>query len=125
MKVTLIQVFFLTGILTTTGHGFDREPTESDGLTAREETGVMTQGTISDLRPDQILVTSSCSLEPIRYFHGEGTIYVNENGDPISVKIVKSGVPVILFYTQSENSRIANRVIVGTTSVPTEFLIEF
>lgn len=124
MNGTLILIIFLTGTLVANDRVSDRKLTGSNGLSPIEETGTLTEGTISDVKLDQIMVTSSACLDPIRYFHGEGTIYVDENGDPISIKIVRPGVPVIVFYTQSENCRIANRVMVGTISCPPEAAAE-
>lgn len=80
----------------------------------------MTQGTISDLRNERIVVSSFSSPEPIRYFHGEGTIYVDEHGDLISLKIVRSGMSVIVFYTQTGDNRIANRIVVYNSNPPSE-----
>jgi hypothetical protein len=37
---------------------------------------------------------------------------VDENGNPVSVDVVKSGVPVTVYYTQDGDRMIASKVVV-------------
>ena len=113
MNVILIQAICLTGLLSINIRAGEVELKGSGSPDHQGESGVMTQGTIFDISSNQIVILSSGSKEPIRYSHGEGTVYVDESGNPIALKVVKSGVTVIVFYSQAEDQRMANRVIVG------------
>jgi hypothetical protein len=109
----LIQAIFLATLLPSDLGATDAESTTSDGPVEVEESGVMTHGTIHGISSGQIVVLSSCSREPIRYLHAEGTVYVDEFGDPVPFKIVKAGGAVIVFYSKTDDQRMANTVIVG------------
>lgn len=64
------------------------------------------------------MIIPSASLKPIHFMHGEGTVYVDEHGDPLIPDKVKSGVLVTVFYSQSADHPIANRVIVSGPRPP-------
>ena len=113
MNVLLTKAICLTSLLSINIRASDAEPTPPVGIAHREESGVLAHGTNSAISNDRIIVIASGSREPIRYFHGEGTIYVDESGDPILLNVVESGVSVTVFYSQTEDQRMANRVIVS------------
>jgi len=113
MKVLLTKAICLTSLLSINIRASDIESTRASGAAHREESGVLTHGTISAISNDRIVVVASGSREPVRYSHGEGTVYVDESGDPILLDVVESGVPVTVFYSQADDQRMANRVIVG------------
>lgn len=115
MNVLLTKAVCLSGLLSISLRASDVESTGLSVPVHREEPGVLTHGTISSIKPDRIIVLSQGSREAIPYFHGEGTVYVDESGGPIMLDVVKSGVPVTIFYSQAEDQRMANRVIVGKT----------
>ena len=112
MNVLLIRAIFFAGILPLCIRASDAEMANSNGKISPEEPGVITHGTILAVRSHQIVVLTQETREPVRYSHGEGTVYVDESGNPITLRTVKSGVPVIVFYTQAKDERMANRVIV-------------
>ncbi|MEQ1841400.1 MAG: hypothetical protein ABL994_13410 [Verrucomicrobiales bacterium] len=115
MNVLLTKAVCLSGLLSISLRASDVESTGFGSPVHQEESGVLTHGTISAIKPDRIVVLTPGSRELIPYFHGEGTVYVDESGDPIMLDVVKSGVPVTVFYSQAEDQRMANRVIVGKT----------
>jgi hypothetical protein len=49
---------------------------------------------------------------------------VDEDGVPVSIETVKSGVPVTVEYTRIGDRLIANRVIVRRTVLPNGTIIE-
>src|ERR1700729_1299991 len=49
-------------------------------------------GTVSEFSPNAITVTSGGA--PVSYTYSKTTTYVDENGNPVSVETVRSGVPV-------------------------------
>jgi hypothetical protein len=77
-------------------------------------------GTISEFSPDTIIIRSESSPEPIRYSYSKTTTYVDDAGNPVSMEVVKSGVPVTVHYVKEGDRVIARRVIVHrtTTSAP-------
>lgn len=75
----------------------------------------MAHGTIFNISHRRIVILSADSLEPVRYSHGEGTVYVDESDTPVTLEIVKSGIAVTVFYSEVENQRMANRVVVGVS----------
>jgi len=77
-------------------------------------------GTISDFEPDTFIIRSDRSPEPLRYSYSKTTTFVDENGAPVSREIVKSGVPVTVYYAREGDRFIASKVVVRrvTTNEP-------
>jgi len=69
-------------------------------------------GTISEFNPETIAVKTESAAEPIRYRYSKTTTYVDENGDPVSMETVKSGLPVTVYYVKDGDSLVASKVIV-------------
>ena len=79
-----------------------------------------TAGTISELGQDTIVVRSETSSSPMRYSSTQSTTYVDETGTPVSVEMVKSGLPVTVYYTRDGNRLVADIVVVRKTTSTTE-----
>jgi hypothetical protein len=78
-------------------------------------------GTISEFSPDTIVVRSETSTAPVRYSYSKTTTYVDETGAPVSMELVKSGLPVTVYYVKEGDRMVANRVVVRkqtTTTAP-------
>jgi len=71
-------------------------------------------GTVSEFSPSVITVNSGGS--PVSYSYSKTTTYVDENGNPVSVETVRSGVPVTVYYSQDGSRMMASKVVVH--SVP-------
>jgi hypothetical protein len=87
------------------------------GHTAVAQTAVTTStttsaGTISEFSPETIVIRSETSPEPVRYSYTKSTTYVDEAGAPVSMDLVKSGLPVTVYYAKEGDRMIANRVVV-------------
>jgi len=67
-------------------------------------------GTVSEFSPSVITVTSGGA--PVSYTYSKTTTYVDENGNPVSVETVRSGVPVTVYYSQDGTRMLASKVIV-------------
>ena len=78
-----------------------------------------TAGTISEVRPDTIVIRTETSSSPIKYSSTKTTTYVDETGAPVSIKTVKSGLPVTVYYTREGDRMIANKVVVRKTKTTT------
>lgn len=76
-------------------------------------------GTISEFSPETIVIRSESSPEPLRYTYSKTTTYVDETGAPVSMDLVKSGLPVTVHYVKEGDRLVANRVIVRRTTTTT------
>jgi hypothetical protein len=87
-------------------------------------TTTTTSGTISEFSPDTMIVRSTSGGEPIRYRYSKTTTYVDESGTPVSLEVVKSGLPVTVHYVREGDELIASKVIVRRVATPTPTVIE-
>ena len=78
-----------------------------------------TVGTVSELRPDTIVVRSETNAAPTNYTYTKKTTYVDENGAPVSVETVKSGLPVTVYSTREGDRLVADKVVVRKTTTTT------
>jgi len=87
--------------------------------TVDTRTSTETAGTISEMSPGAIVVRTETSSSPINYSSTKSTTYVDENGAPVSVETVKSGLPVTVYYTREGDRMVADKVIVRKTTTTT------
>jgi len=83
--------------------------------TSEETTTVKTTssaGVISEFGPRTIVIRRDDSPEPLRYTYTKTTTYVDETGAPVSMELVKSGLPVTVFYEKNGDEMVASKVIV-------------
>ena len=78
-------------------------------------TTTTTSGTVSQFGPGTIVVKTTTSSDPITYAYTKTTTYVDENGKPVSIETVKSGLPVTVYYDKSGNKMVATKVVVRKT----------
>ena len=69
-------------------------------------------GTITELGPETIMIKPEAATEPLRYRYTKTTTYVDENGAPVSIETVKSGLPVTVYYDKQGDEMVAKKVIV-------------
>jgi multidrug resistance efflux pump len=74
-------------------------------------------GTVSQFSPSAITVTSGGA--PVSYSYSKTTTYVDENGNPVSVETIRSGMPVTVYYSQEGDRMLASKVIVHNV-IPTD-----
>ena len=98
------------------------------------ETTTTTAGTITEFAPGRLLIKTETSATPLTYVYSKTTTYVDENGVPVSIETVKSGLPVTVYYTRVGDSLSATKVIVRkaplieevkTTTITTEIKRQF
>lgn len=85
----------------------------------KETTTTTSAGTISQLSPDTIEVRTMPSAAPVSYSYTKTTTYVDENGNPVSMETVKSGLPVTVYYSQNGDKMVATKVVVRKTTTTT------
>lgn len=81
-------------------------------------------GTISEFGPEGMVIRSEAAAEPLRYGFTRTTTYVDEDGRPVSIEQVKSGMPVTVEYARIGDRLVASRVIVRRTVTPDGTVIE-
>ena len=104
-----LNAAFLAGLLATASLASAQSTTTTTSTT-------QSVGTISQFNPDTIVVKTTSSADPISYSYSKTTTYVDQNGNPVSMETVKSGLPVTVYYTQDGDRMIASRVVVQSTS---------
>lgn len=120
MKKTILNVggaAFL-GVLLITAPASLVAQTVADSTTT---TTTSSAGTISEFSPKTIVVKTETSSDPVSYTYSKTTTYVDENGAPVSIETVKSGLPVTVYYTKDGDKMVASKVIVRkvvTTTPP-------
>ena len=84
-------------------------------------TATTATGTISTFTPDTITVSAEGATAPVAYHYSSSTTYVDDTGAPVSMEVVKSGLPVTVYYTKTGENLVASKVVVQkttTTSAP-------
>jgi len=76
------------------------------------QTTTMSVGTISEFGPQRIIIRTDSSPDPLPYTYSKTTTYVDESGAPVSIKTVRSGLPVTVYYTRVGDTFVASKVIV-------------
>jgi hypothetical protein len=74
-------------------------------------------GTISKVSPEILFVKTATSPDPVGFSYTKTTTYVDENGKPVSIETVKSGLPVTVHYDKSGTKMVATKVVVKKTEV--------
>ena len=105
---------FLAGFFVTTGMASAQTASTTTTSTTTSA------GTIDTFSPDVITVRSTTSTAPLSYSYSKTTTYVDENGNPVSMDVVKSGVPVTVYYTQDGDKMIASKVVVQKTTTTSD-----
>lgn len=73
---------------------------------------ISTEGTISESGPQLLVIRNETATAPLRYTSGSATTYVDEQGQPVSVTTLKSGVPVTVYAIKVGEAMVASKVMV-------------
>lgn len=93
-----------------------RNNVNPDGSVTRETTTTTSsEGTVTSFNPDAIAIKSESSPTPLSYSFTKTTTYVDENGNPVSIETVRSGMPVTVYYDREGDRMVATRVVVRNT----------
>lgn len=109
MTLSLSSLAFAGALLCSTTPGFAQMLTETITTTT---TTTNATGTVSQFGPDSIVVKTTTSTDPLSYSSTKTTTYVDENGNPVSMSTVKSGLPVTVYYDMDGNKMVATKVVV-------------
>lgn len=82
------------------------------------------KGVVSELADGALIVRSESDPTPLSYTYSKTTTYVDEDGHPVAVETVRSGVPVTVYYTQSPDGLVASKVVVRKTTADGKTTIE-
>lgn len=92
---------------------------QETAVTSTTTSTTFTPGVISEFSPDTIVIRSESAPAPIRYSYTKTTTYVDEDGKPVTMDIIKSGLPVKVYYIKEGDRMIANRVVVSRKKTST------
>ena len=122
--IRIIGSATLLGGMLIAPHSVIRAEDAAETVTTTETT--TSAGTISEFAPEAIVIRRENSSEPLRYSYTKSTTFVDENGAPVSMALVKSGLPVTIYYTRDGDRLVASRVIVRrhAEAVPPDRVIE-
>jgi hypothetical protein len=76
------------------------------------QTTTSSDGTITQFSPDSVVIHSETSTSPITYSYTKQTTVVDESGNPVDISVVKTGVPVHVFYDQDGDRMVARKIVV-------------
>jgi hypothetical protein len=54
----------------------------------------------------------------VSYSYTKTTTYVDENGNPLASEVIRSGVPVTVYYTRDGDRMMASKVVVHQAQMP-------
>ena len=77
-------------------------------------------GTVADFGPGAIVVRTDNATQPVTYTYRQSTVYVDENGNPVSMDVVKSGALVTVYYQKEGDDLVASKVVVRQTVPETQ-----
>lgn len=102
---TTIGALLLAGTFTLAPISFGQR-VEATSVTTTSE------GTVTEFGPQSVVIRTEAGSQPIHYISSETTNYVDENGAPLAVSMVKSGSPVTVFYTKIGDTLVASKIMV-------------
>jgi len=112
LNITATAALALASIGSHVMLGQDTIQTTTGPDAAVQTTTTTSAGTISEFSPQAIVVRTEDATEPVRYTYTKSTTYVDENGNPVSMETVKSGLPVTVYYVKDGDNLVASKVIV-------------
>jgi hypothetical protein len=66
------------------------------------------------------LVVTAPNVAPVTYAYSSHTTIVDSDGNPVGVDVVKSGVPVTVYYTKTGDQMTVSKVVVQRAVVPVQ-----
>lgn len=97
----------------TTNSSLMADPTMPTNSSLTKDASITSSdGTVNLLGPDTLVVRSTESTDSVIYSYTKMTTYVDENGNPVSVDTVKTGIPVTVYYMMDGDKKIATKVII-------------
>lgn len=79
-------------------------------VTQQTTTTTQSTGDISDLSGDSFVIRSDSG--PVTYHYTKRTTVVDQDGRPLSVDVIKSGMPVTVYYSRTGDNMEVSRVVV-------------
>jgi len=131
--VTTTQPVTPTPRVTTTDRDVTVESTAA-GLQATEvvtttSRAVNTQGRVVDFVPGKLITvttteTADDGKEPVTYLIRNDAVFESANGEALEANVIRPGVPVTVYYTDSEDIRGVEKVVVRETVTTTTTIRE-
>src|SRR5262249_11495606 len=88
--------------------------------TTTTTTTTNSSGTVSSFSPDQIVIRTSPTANPLMYQFEESTTFVDEAGNPVERTQITSARPVTVYYSKHGDKMVDPKVVVKkpTTTMP-------
>jgi hypothetical protein len=117
MKTTICQ--YGTGVLVAAALSLSPMAFGQEAAAVSQTTTTTSSdGTVTEFSPtgDTVVLHSDTSAEPMRYSYSKSTTVVDQNGAPVDVSIIKTGIPVQVFYDRTGDQMVARKIVVHTTT---------
>lgn len=76
------------------------------------KSAMTTNGFITEIRPDTLMVRSDVSVEPIQYRFTRSTNYVDDSGATLARDSIRAGLPVTVYFRKDGGRMMASKVVV-------------
>ena len=86
--------------------------TTNPATTTTETTTTTTDGTVTTFTPGKTIVVKTTAVDPISYVLGKTVHYLNKAGREIEASMIKPGARVHVYYDNTGETRVVNRVVV-------------
>ena len=94
--------------------------TVSETTTTTTTTPTSAVGTITTFdAAGNVIAISGAGASPVRYGYAKTTTIVDEEGNPVAVDVVRSGVPVTVYYAPVGDQMVASKIVVRKTTTTT------
>ena len=82
-----------------------------------QTTTTTSDGTVTEFSPtgNAVVLRTETSSTPIRYEYNKTTTVVDQDGNPVDVSVIKTGIPVHVFYDREGDQMVARKIIVERT----------
>ena len=90
----------------------EKTTTNEPGMTTTETTSTTTEGTVTTFTPGERIIVKTTAVDPISYVLGKTVHYVNKAGREIEAAMIQPGTRVHVYYDNTGDTRVVNRVVV-------------
>jgi hypothetical protein len=90
----------------------EKTTTNEPGMTKTETTTTTTEGTVTTFTPGERIIVKTTAADPVSYMLGKTVHYVNKAGREIEAAMIKPGTRVHVYYDNTGDTQVVNRVVV-------------
>jgi hypothetical protein len=75
-------------------------------------------GTVSQFGDGYITMSTAAAPNPVQYLYSDTTKWMDESGNIVPREIVRTGVPITIYYTKSPQGLVTSKVVVRRGAAP-------